>query len=347
MKLGHGGDWAGFAEAYGREALDFSANINPLGLPEGARRAAEEALLRADRYPDPLCRKLRAALAAHHRVPADYIVCGAGAADLIYRLGTALRPKTALLLAPAFSEYERALAPWGCEIRRYMLRKENDFRLDESFLDAISPGLDLLVLCEPNNPTGVTTDPALLRRILRRCRERKVLLAADECFLPFLSKPCSLIGELGEGGLLIFRAFTKFYAMAGLRLGYCLTDEPYLAAKLSRCGQPWAVTEAAAEAGIAALLDRAYAEASRRLIGEQREALAGGLRALGLTVVPGEANFLLFFSKDAELGEKLARDGILIRDCADYEGLSRGCFRIAVRTASENERLLEVLGRYV
>ncbi len=345
MKLEHGGDWAGFAEKYGAEPLDFSANISPLGMPEGARRAAEAALLRADRYPDPLCRELRAALSAYHGVPVEQIVCWAGAADLIHRLGMAVRPKRALVPVPAFSEYERALAPWGCEVRRYYLKEELDFRLDEGFLEAIEPGIDLVFLCEPNNPTGVTTDPLLLEKILKKCRDTGTLLAVDECFLPFLDEPHSLIGELGRGGVCIFRAFTKFYAMAGLRLGYCIA-EPYLTEKMAACGQPWAVSSVAEAAGIAALMDREYAEAVRRLVREQRMILAEGLRALGFRVVPGEANFLLFFSKDAEIGEKLAHEGILIRDCANYEGLGRGWFRIAVRTASENEKLLEALRRF-
>ena len=345
MTSDHGGDRAGFFEKYGREPLDFSANTSPLGIPEAARRAAEEALAHADRYPDPLCRELQAALSAYHGVPAEQIVCGAGAADLIFRLSAAVRPKSALVPAPAFSEYERVLAPLGCEVRRYYLDEKKDFRPDEGFLDAIKPGLDLVFLCEPNNPTGVTTDPALLRKILKRCRENKTLLAADECFLPFCGEPHSLIGELGEGGLVIFRAFTKFYAMAGLRLGYCLTDEPALAEKLAREGQPWAVSGPAQAAGIAALADTGYAEEVRRTVRENRAMLAEGLRALGFYVVPGEANFLLFSAKDPEIGEKLAREGILIRDCRNFPGLKPGWFRTAVRTVSENEILLAALGR--
>ena len=300
MILEHGGDRTGFMEKYGREPLDFSVNISPLGMPEGAFRAASEALLHADRYPDPLCRKLRAALAAHHNVPTENIVCGAGAADLIYRLGAAVRPKRALIPVPAFSEYEKALRLRRCEIRRYYLDEKRDFRLDEGVLSALTPEIDLVFLCEPGNPAGVTTDPSLLRRILARCREHKILLAVDECFLPFVDEEKSMISELGEGGVLIFRAFTKFYAMAGLRIGYCITDE-------------------------------------------SRTLLAQGLAGLGLRVVPGEANFLLFYAEDQELGEELAREGILIRDCANYEGLSSGWFRVSVRTAFENEKLLKTL----
>jgi threonine-phosphate decarboxylase len=349
MRYEHGGDWAGFLEKYGTRPLDFSASVSPLGLPAGARAAAEAALAEADRYPDPLCRELTSALAAFHGVPADMIVCGAGAADLIHRLGRAVRPGRALIPVPAFSEYERALAPWGCEILRYTLTEKNGFKLDADFLSALASGPDLVILCEPANPTGLATDPALLKRILARCRELKILLAVDECFLPFLedAEERSLISELGPGGLVIFRAFTKFYAMAGLRLGYCLTDEPGLAGKLAGCGQPWAVSGPAQAAGIAALRDAAYAKAVRKTVREQRAFLAEGLAGLGFKVLPGEANFLLFFSKDPALGEKLARVGILIRDCRNFPGLCPGWFRAAVRTFPENETLLKALGRCV
>ena len=348
MELEHGGDWAGYEERYGAEPLDFSANTSPLGMPEGARAAAAEALRRADRYPDPLCRTLRRELSAHHGVPAENIVCGAGAADLIHRLAAVLRPKTALIPAPAFSEYGRALEPWGCAVSRHYLEESGGFRPDGRLPEKIVPGLDVLFLCEPNNPTGVTTDPALLRRILERCRQTGTVLVADECFVPFLDEPekHSLTGELGGGGLVILRAFTKFYGMAGLRLGYCLTDIPGLAEKLASCGPPWAVSLPAQEAGAAALKDRAYAEKLRRLIRDGRPRLRDELGALGYTVIPGEANYLLFRSPDPDLGAKLEREGILLRDCRNFEGLGPGWFRIAVRAPEENERLIRTLGRY-
>lgn len=178
----HGGDWAGFQRTYGAPPLDFSANVSPLGMPEALRRAAEAALAEADRYPDPLCRELRERLAARHGVPAEWILCGGGAADLIYRLAAARRPKRALVTAPTFSEYENALALWGCRVSRFPLSEGNGFAVTEDVLSAVTPELDLLFLCEPNNPTGRTTDRALLERILERCGDCGTLLAVDECF---------------------------------------------------------------------------------------------------------------------------------------------------------------------
>ena len=342
MHLFHGGDWAGYELEYHACARDVSANVSPLGLPEGVRRAAEEALTRADRYPDPLCRALRAALAQYHGVAAEQILCGNGAADLIDRLALTLRPRRALLTAPTFGEYAAALERVGCTILEYPLGEESGFQLTEGVLDWVQPGLELMILCEPNNPTGRTTPRPLLERILRRCGECGTLLVVDECFNEFLDCPeeHTLLPELGEN-LLILRAFTKSYAMAGLRLGYCLCGDESLLERMYRAGQPWPVSLVAQAAGEAALLERDYLERLRRLISHQRRILSEGLTALGMRVVPGEANFLLFRSSSPDLDVLLRERGVLIRSCAGFSGLGEGWYRVAVRTAEENQILLQ------
>ena len=341
----HGGDWAGFAEAYGSTPLDFSANVSPLGTPEPVRRAAEAALAEAGRYPDPLCRALREKLAAYHGVPADWILCGSGAADLIYRLAAARRPGRALVTAPTFSEYENALTLWECRVSRFPLYEKNGFAVTEDILTAIVPGLDLLFLCEPNNPTGRTTPKPLLLSILDRCRETGTLLVADECFGGFLDDPAAhtLAGLCSAyPNLLILKAFTKLYALAGLRLGYCLCSSGQLLEAMRRTGQPWAVSAPAQAAGIAALGETEYVRRTRAVIQTERPRLAAGLRDLGFQVVPGEANYLLF-SSSAPLLEPLRERGILLRSCGNYSGLDGSWYRTAVRTAAENQRLLTAL----
>ena len=184
MKLVHGGDWAGYRAEFGCDALDFSANVSPLGLPAGVAAAITNALPTADRYPDPLCRELRAALAGAEGVPADWILCGNGAADLIFRLALAVRPRRALLPAPTFAEYEAALQTVGCAVQRVFLREENEFAVTEEFIDAVTPETDIVFLCQPNNPTGQVTPPALVERLVRRCAECGAVLVVDECFTP-------------------------------------------------------------------------------------------------------------------------------------------------------------------
>ena len=346
MTTMHGGDVEGYRRAYGRAPLDFSANVSPLGLPEGVRRAAAQALAAAGEYPDPLCRALSEAIAAHAGAAPAQVLCGAGAADLIYRLAAALRPRRALLTAPAFSEYEAALRAAACAPEFFLLRPEDGFALTERWLDALTPGVELAVLCQPNNPTGRTVPPALLRRALDRCRDCGAVLLMDECFVPLLDEPerCSLLPRLAEyPNLVVLRAFTKTYAMAGLRLGCALCADEGLLGRMRAAGPPWPVSNVAQAAGIAALRETAYVEALRALIARERPRLRAGLERAGMTVLGGEANFLFFRSPDAALGARLRARGVMVRDCADYRGLGPGYYRAAVRTAPENDALLRAL----
>lgn len=346
MQQIHGGDWAGYRAEYGAMPLDFSANISPLGVPEGVRQAVARAIENADRYPDPLCRDLSAQIGAHHQIPPAWVLCGNGAADLIYRLAFAARPKRALLTAPTFGEYEQALRLTGCTIQKWILRPEERFTLTPAFSDALVPELDLIILCEPNNPTGITTDPALLRRILVRCAENNILLMVDECFNALLPRPeeHTLTGELAAyPNLLLLRAFTKQYALAGVRLGYALSSNSALLDAMRTSGPPWAVSTLAQAAGIAALKESAYVENLRTLLAAERPYLQDGLAALACRHISGEANYLFFSHADTSLAEKLRRRGVLLRDCANYEGLAPGWYRAAVRSRIENERFLQAM----
>ena len=345
MDWGHGGDIRGYALEYGQRPLDFSANVSPLGMPEGVKRAVTKSLEWGAEYPDPMCRDLRQTLGAHLGLPADWILCGSGASDLLFRLTMAVKPGKALLTAPAFSEYESALRLHQCKVERFPLTAENGFCLSEDFLSWITPETDLIFLCQPNNPTGRTTERTLLLRILERCRETGTLLALDECFLDFVDAPETLDmqGYLAGNPLIIFRAFTKFYGMAGLRLGYCLSADRNLLDRMNQAGPPWAVSSAAQAAGIAALEETEYGETLRSLIAGQRPILMDGLRDCGCRVIPGAANYLLFYYPDAMLGEKMKEKGVMLRDCRNYHGLEPGWYRVAVRTEAENRQLLKTL----
>lgn len=345
LNLIHGGDWAGFVQEYGTEPLDFSANISPLGVPEGVQKALRGAASAADRYPDPLCRDLRTAIGASEGIPPEQVLCGNGAADLIFRIPLALRPRRALVTAPTFAEYEAALHTVDCTVERMSLAPERKFHLGSDILQSITPETDLVFLCEPNNPTGVTTPRPLLEEILARCRETGTHLVVDECFGDLLEDPeaHTLKGYLDDfPNLLILKAFTKLYAMAGVRLGYLLCGDQKLLESLARAGQPWAVSTLAQAAGVAALKEDGYVRQVRAFIARERPWLLEHLERLGLQVIPGEANYLLFWSEKPLL-EPMRRRGILLRDCANYQGLQAGWYRTAVRTRRENERLLSAL----
>lgn len=341
----HGGDWKSYIEAYGTDPLDFSASISPLGLPDKVRQTVTDALQIADRYPDPYCRDLIQAIAAHTGLSESHLFCGNGAAELIFRLVLAVRPQRALVTAPTFGEYEAALRSFGCTVSYHVLDVSKGFCLDERILEQITPQTDMVFLCEPNNPTGVVSDLHLRLRIVQRCQEVNAVLVADECFLDFCSDEpdLSLSGQLKQyPNLVILKSLTKRYAMAGLRIGYCVTTNADLLSVMRRSGQPWAVSSLAQAAGIAALGESAYRQRLDVLIREERTFLLHSLRMLGLLVIEGQANYLLFRA-EYNLCDALGIRGILVRNCGDFIGLDERWHRIAVRTHEENMRLISAL----
>ncbi len=343
--LTHGGDWAGFEAEYGKTPLDLSANVSPFGLPQGVKDAIIQSLDHADRYPDPLCRALRKAISEAKNVPEEMILCGNGAADLIFRLALALRPQKALITAPTFAEYKTALLTVDCDVRSFCLKEEEDFRLSEDILGQIDADTDVVFLCEPNNPTGIADKKELLLKVLKKVEDVDALLVVDECFHEFLANPDrdSLIDTVEEHPhLLVLKAFTKVYAMAGVRLGYCLCGNKELLQAMTDCGQPWSVSSLASAAGIAALKEKDYVLRVRQNMNEVRPYLQNALRESGFRVIPGEANYLLFHAFPG-LDAKLREKAILIRSCANYEGLGEGWFRTAVRTKEEADQLLQAL----
>ena len=182
-------------------------------------------------------------------------------------------------------------------------------------------------------------------RVLEHCLETGCRLILDECFLGFLDCPeqFTLRGKLPDfPNLLLLRAFTKLYGLAGVRLGYALCADAALLEQMRRCGPPWNVSELAQAAGVAALRESAYVDAVRRLVSRERPKLYADLSALGLRVIPGEANFLLFRSP-APLSDALRERGILVRNCGNFHGLDDTWYRVAVRTEAENRRLIAAL----
>lgn len=335
----HGGD------VYdGEIQLDFSANTNPYGTPQGVLDAITAALPRVHQYPDPYCRELVKTISEFEAVPKDWVLCGSGAAELIYSYCEALRPGRAMELAPTFSEYSLALERVGCQVERYSLKKENYFSLTEDFLPALERSRpDVLFLCNPNNPTGQVIGLPLLEKILDVCEEQGTCLFVDECFLDLSDDGVSLKSHLGEHpNLFILKAFTKSYGMAGVRLGYCLCAQGQLLEEMSHTVQPWNVSTLAQSAGVAALHERAFLQRTRALIPVERQWLQSQLEALGFWVCPSKANYLLFQGSQ-DLWEQLRKQGIAIRSCGNYHGLGTGWYRIAVRLHGENECLIRAM----
>lgn len=342
----HGGDVYSYAAACGGMPLDLSANINPFGMPETVRQAMHAAVDGCAHYPDPFCRAARRAIGTAEGVDPAQIYCGGGAADVLDRLAAVLRPNTALLTAPTFSEYERTLA--GARLRFYPLRADEGFAVTERILLDITSDTGAVYLCNPNNPTGRTIDPRLLRTIAEQCARSDAWLIVDECFGDFLTNPSrhtlkDLLADYPK--LVLLRAYTKMYAVPGVRFGWCMTANTDLIEGLYRAGQPWNVSVIAQACAAAAASEQSFARQTALRIADERAHITSALCRRGLTVFPGEANFVLFRAQDTALRDKLMACGVLIRDCANYRGLGAGYYRIAVKTRADTVRLLAALDR--
>lgn len=346
MRDRHGGNIYDY-----KDVIDFSSNINPYPVLEPIRQAGHTALERIDNYPDPDCQRLREMIvkkgeAYGQSFDQQAVICGNGAAELIYAVCAAKMPKEALLVTPCFSEYELALSSIGARVRYYETKEEKGFQVSEDILEAIDEKLELMFLTVPNNPTGTLIPEKLLKRILTRCAECQVFCVIDESFLEFTKEASTAGWALSDKKVQqttgYIRSFTKLYAMAGIRLGYLLTKNELLRERIEKQRQPWGVSLLAQEMGIAAISAdpaQAYALTIQKKMQRERQLLREQLEPLVFKVFPSEANFLLFRAEE-DFAKKLLKQGILIRDCSNFRGLQKGYFRIAVRIPQENERLV-------
>ncbi len=343
MEQKHGGD------IYrNRIDYDFSVNVNPLGMPDAVKNAAKQAIDRSSHYPDLQAEELRERMAEFFSLDRKQILVTNGAAEGIYLFFQALRPGNVLLVSPCFSEYEAAAAAAGAQCRFYSLKESCDYELDEEFCGYLTEDLDVVFLGNPNNPTGRKIPDPLLKKIRELCRDRDIYLCVDECFLPFTETAGSLIREISEDQkLLIFGAFTKIYAMAGLRLGYLISGNQELLKKIRQCIPPWNTSIPAQRAGIAALEELEYIERTKRMVKTEREYLMKEMRnGLARQVYPSDANFILFRAEE-NLYHEMIKHKLLIRSCANYRGLTPEHFRIAVRTPKENREFIKIWRRII
>ena len=208
-----------------QNVTDFSANCNPFGTPESVKQAAVLAMEEVCNYPDTCCQELREAIGAYEGVNPDWILCGNGAADLIFRLVLGEKPKKALLPAPVFAEYEQALETAGCQVQHYFLKEENGFLLDEGFLAAIEEGVDMVFVCNPNNPTGAIMEKEDLEALTDLIISHDILVISDEIYseLTYKSRHVSIASLPGmRERTIVIDGFSKAFAMTGWRLGYAL-----------------------------------------------------------------------------------------------------------------------------
>lgn len=321
-------------------SVDFSVNVNPLGIPREVKEALYGAVEKCFAYPDMMTEELKNAVADMLGIPAEYLLFGNGASELFMGIVHAVRPKKILIPVPSFYGYEYAAAAAGGECVYYPLREENQFLPEEDFLEALTEDLDMVFLANPNNPTGRALAPAYLKRLFTICSRKHILVVLDECFVEFCSGERSMLQEIEEyDNVLLVRAFTKIYGIPGVRLGYAVCSSERLLEKIKGQLPEWNVSTFAQEAGIACTKQKAFLEETVAYVRKERQFLKERLEEAGIWVFESDTNFLLLYS-ELELDQELLKQGILIRSCENFRGLSKGYYRIAVKSRQENERLL-------
>ena len=375
----HGGNiYKVFREKNLKEILDYSSNINPYGIPEGLKKRIIENLEILERYPDPDYVELREKLANLNNVNLSDIVLGNGATEIIFLFMKVINPKKILIVSPTFGEYERAVKAVGTsrnsidlscsddnknienkeiEIEYFELKESDDFNLNIGNLkNELEKKYDLLIICNPNNPTGKFLKLAQTEEILKECNKYDTKLFIDEAFIEFLAdemKESIVNTEENKKNLFVTRAFTKFFAIPGLRLGYGMYFDKELEQKISEKKEPWSVNNIAEMAGLTVLDDTEYIEKTLKWITKEKIYMYEKLNEIsGIKVYETEVNFITgkidekLFSEGLNvkvLREKMLEQGILIRDASNFKFLDERFFRLAIKDRASNDRVIEAM----
>lgn len=333
---------------------DFSVNTNPLPLPEILQKRMAEAAVHSNRYPQYDNVLLREWLAALYGFSAEEVACGNGASELFVAIVHALRPKRVGILAPSFSGYAWAAQTVGAEVCSIPLWEENNFAMDMAQMESLCRQLDgigLLFLANPANPVGNKMEASLLETLLDVCEKRHITVVLDECFIAFTGTEGYVSWIRKYPYLIVVRAYTKIYAIPGIRLGYLLAQKD-ICEKIAHQLPEWNVSVVAQRIGMDILDDslpgwsrRKYLKDTIELIQEEKHFLKHELTKIfgdQMKIFPSEANFLLLKTQ-ISLYRLLLERGILIRNCANYTGLGQDFYRIAVKGHPENVQLIEAL----
>lgn len=326
-----------------RVEIDFSVNLNPEPAPEEIMTAALRGMELMHNYPDPFQEELRCAIAEMTGADPSQIVCGCGASELMMAIVHAVKPRKALITAPCYAGYAYALQAEDTEITEFILNEHEDFTLGADFAECITTETDIVFIANPNNPNGKLIDPEVLERIKQRCSDTGTILVIDECFLQLTERYQEQPDT--SDGVIHLRAFTKTFAIPGIRIGYLVSGREDLLDKIRKHLPEWNISAIAERIGIAAaevLSGTGYLEKSVTAIAKERKYLTEGLNELGIRVYPSDTNYLLL-RYGPGLYDKLLDQGILVRRCANFHGLNDSYIRIAVRRHEDNEKLLEAL----
>ncbi len=343
--LNHGGDIYSYEKKYGRTPIDFSSSINPLGMPHSTKRAIINNLDKLSIYPDMLCTELKRSIARKEKTEQDYIFCTNGASEALYLIAAAIKPKKALIPAPVFSGYEESLCAVKTEIVYYNTNEDNDFKTEENIIDYIDQSIDIIYLCNPNNPTGEVLKDSLLEKIISTAELKGCYLLIDESFMDFLEDGKSAKKYLKEyKNLIILKSYTKTYALAGVRAGFIFTSNKDLLNKIKLNTPLWNVSALASICVISAVEDEKYIKESIEYIAEERKRLKEAFKENGFKVFDSDVNYLFFKNtKIKNLKIKLEKRAILIRSFEGCKNLNEYYFRAAVKKKGENTFLIKEL----
>lgn len=352
----HGSDLELIEKMYGirkEEIVSFSANVNPLGISPKLSEDLAKHIHCIETYPDRDYADLKKSIAAYASCDEKNIIVGNGSTELISLFIQVTAPKKALILGPTYSEYEREITLNGGRTSYYPLREENDFTMPvDDFIERLSDDLDLIVLCNPNNPTSSVITNRDMRRILDSCKEHDIYVMVDETYVEFTSNEPEITSvplTADYNNLIVLRGTSKFFAAPGLRLGYAVTGNEDLLKEINQKKNPWMISSLAEEAGKIMFSDTDYIKATKGLIFTERKRLFDIFKnSTAFKPYYPNANFMLLQVLDGSedshsLFEKCIRQKLMIRDCSTFPFLSDRYIRICFMKPSDNDALLKVL----
>lgn len=351
----HGGNIREVSKTYHlrkNKIMDFSSNINPLGFPEGVQNLFKRGVNEIRSYPDSHSTELKEEIKQWLGIHETNILVGNGSTELIYLIARALKPKMALIPVPTFNEYERSLHSVGCKLRYLPLNERKYFRFDMADMVSHLSQIDILYICNPNNPTGVLYRKNEILSLLERTEKRGVFVVVDEAFMDFADNETVTDEIMRRKNLIIIKSLTKFFGIPGLRLGYLLSNSK-LVEQMSCYKEPWTVNVLAQKAGVACFKDNHFRIQTKRLIDRERTYMLDKLSELkGLKPYGSSTNYLLIKIvkpglSSGRLYDMMARRGFLIRDCCSFRGMGSQFIRIALKKRKQNRLLIENLKRII
>jgi threonine-phosphate decarboxylase len=348
----HGGDIYSEGFLMGREFIDFSSNINPLGVPKSFTENIDEGINCLNRYPDIKYRQLKKYLRDYLKddfIKDENIILGNGAAEVIDLVISSFRK--ILIVVPSFSEYELNAEKWGCQIEYSYLKEDMDIDYADVLLKQNNS--DAMIIGNPNNPNGALIDKVKFKGILDFAENNKKTVIIDEAFIEFTANiDHSFQNEIREYNcIFIIRALTKFFALPGIRFGYGISGNVDLVNKIKVKQLPWNINCFAELAVKYVLSDKEYIKKSIKWIKEENKYLPWELEKIKFIdkVFSTAANFVLCRLKNVttnELHDFCMDKEILIRKASNFRGLDERYVRFAIKDRKSNDIMLKILHNF-